>query len=287
MGRRASNQSFRSVYPHDWAKIVSSGFTHPSTCFWDVQPTSYGGSSPEDVVEAALAAGLDTIAITDHNTSSWCENTVATAAEGTPYSYFRVLKSARPKATSWRSGKSERRAQQSTSYLFDSASAATIKASWISPPKWGLQTPRRRSKRVEACNCRARCKASWATENSLLPRISNERCSTNTFIAVEVVDLATTDIVSSRLGGERMLACVRGSDVMLPASNAHVLAGIGNRRTWIKASRPDLIGIRHALDDPDFRVRLEEPPSRSHPYIESVSFSGGFFDGKRFDVLLI
>ena len=36
----------------------------------DAKDEHYG--TPGDIVEAALAAGLDAIAITDHNTVSWC-----------------------------------------------------------------------------------------------------------------------------------------------------------------------------------------------------------------------
>lgn len=99
--------------------------------------------------------------------------------------------------------------------------------------------------------------------------------------AVEVADLATVALVATQVGSSRVLACVRGSDVTMPGKNVHVLTGIGSRRTWIKASRPDLIGIRHAVADPELRVSLEEPVAPdSHAYVESVAFTGGFLDGQ-------
>ena len=46
----------------------------------DAKAENYG--SAEDIVSAAIAAGLDAIAITDHNTVAWC-SAVAEAASGT------------------------------------------------------------------------------------------------------------------------------------------------------------------------------------------------------------
>ena len=46
----------------------------------DVQEKTYGATTPEEVVQAALDADLDAIAVTDHNTSSWCDKIAAAAA---------------------------------------------------------------------------------------------------------------------------------------------------------------------------------------------------------------
>ena len=42
----------------------------------------YGAKTPAEVVQAAIDAGLDVIAVTDHNTAGWCDS-VAEAAAGT------------------------------------------------------------------------------------------------------------------------------------------------------------------------------------------------------------
>ena len=47
----------------------------------DVKTKTYGDIEPSDLVEAALKAGLDAIAITDHNTSDWCDLVTAAAAD--------------------------------------------------------------------------------------------------------------------------------------------------------------------------------------------------------------
>jgi hypothetical protein len=98
--------------------------------------------------------------------------------------------------------------------------------------------------------------------------------------AVEITKSASQQAVENRLGGERLMAYVRGSDTWDPGISAHSLAGIGSRRTWIKASRPDLVGIRHAMKDPDLRISLTQPEISSYVQIERVEVTGGFLDGQ-------
>ena len=96
--------------------------------------------------------------------------------------------------------------------------------------------------------------------------------------AVEVCNLNTCAIIAQKLGTERTLTCARESDATLQGSTTHTVSGIGSRCTWMKASYPDLIGIKHALKDPDLRVTLQEPGTgASHPPIESVTITGDFF----------
>jgi hypothetical protein len=64
--------------------------------------------------------------------------------------------------------------------------------------------------------------------------------------------------------------------------SAHALSGIGVRRTWLKSSRPDLIGLRHGLADPDLRIALVEPAiSPSYSRIEQIDIVGGFLNGQK------
>jgi len=99
--------------------------------------------------------------------------------------------------------------------------------------------------------------------------------------AVEIVDFATVKTLEQKLGDKRLAACVRGSDMTPDGGSYHCLGAIGHRRTWIKAAVPDLVGIRHALQDPELRIRLKEPPEATHPRIESVEITGGFLDRQK------
>lgn len=48
----------------------------------DVDVHTYGASEPRQIVDAAIAAGLHAIAVTDHNTAGWCDR-MAEAARDT------------------------------------------------------------------------------------------------------------------------------------------------------------------------------------------------------------
>lgn len=75
-------------------------------------------------------------------------------------------------------------------------------------------------------------------------------------------------------------ALIQSSDAYDASLSRHAATGIGVRRTWIKASRPDLCGLRHALDDPELRVTLSDPADlTAHPAIEALSISAGFLGG--------
>ena len=90
--------------------------------------------------------------------------------------------------------------------------------------------------------------------------------------------------IKSRAKGERKTAIVRGSDIWDAGLRAHSLTDIGARRTWIKASQPDLVGIRHALADPDLRISLAEPQQVRYPVVEKVELRAGFLDGQELEM---
>lgn len=59
-----------------------------SDCYSDnMSPESNIHTSPENIVEAAVSAGLDAIAITDHNSAEWIDR-VRDAARGAPFVFF-------------------------------------------------------------------------------------------------------------------------------------------------------------------------------------------------------
>src|SRR5258708_30521884 len=75
---------------------------------------------------------------------------------------------------------------------------------------------------------------------------------------------------------------VPGSEMWDASLRRAALSGIGAGRTWVKASRPDLVVIKHALADPDLRVRLGAPPPvAAYPVVQSVELVGGFLGGQK------
>ena len=236
--------------------------------------------TPREIVDAAIACGLDAIAITDHNTTEWCEQ-VAEAAQGTQLVVLpgvEISTSEGHLLAVWEEGtssdaidellvqlgigrKDRGRLDIATRYGFADAAKAVIDCDGV-PIAAHIDKPRGLLK--------------------LEVKAHQKRILLDTnLLAVEVVHNDTVDQVRRKLGDERVLAVVRGSDTWDAAISAHSLSGIGARRTWVKASRPDLVGVRHALADPELRIRLEAPASPvPYPTIDKVWISGGFLDGQ-------
>ena len=246
----------------------------------DANAEDYG--SPADIVAAAAEAGLDAIAITDHNTTSWCD-AVRVAAAG---SELVVLPGVEISTTEghllgiWEEG-------TDTSVIEDVLVQLGIKTADHGKLDIAARSGLADAARYVADAGGVAVAAHVEKARGLLTCISVGEHRKRTLLepclsAVEVVDLGARDAVNNKLGGERMLAFVQGSDTWDASRSRHALSGLAARRTWVKASRPDLVGIRHALADPDLRIRLGTPPAAAtHPIIESVELVGGFLRGQK------
>ena len=72
-------------------------------------------------------------------------------------------------------------------------------------------------------------------------------------------------------------ACIQSSD-------AHSLAEIGSRYTWIKMDKVGLEGLRLAFDDPEVRIRFpEELAEERFPRLKQLRVSQGFLGGQVFE----
>jgi hypothetical protein len=245
----------------------------------DASAQDYGSAA--DIVAAAVAAGISAIAITDHNTTSWCDAVRASAA-GTE---LVVLPGVEISTTEghllgiWEEG-------TDTSVIEDVLVQVGIKTADHGKLDVAAKSGLAEAARYIAEAGGVAIAAHVEKPRGLLTCISVGEHRKRTLLetclsAVEVVDLATRDKVNGKLGGERTLAFVQGSDTWDTSLSRHALSGIGARRTWVKASRPDLVGIRHALADPDLRIRLGSPPPVvAHPVVQSVELVGGFLGGQ-------
>ena len=63
---------------HDWARFWSVDFHVHTPGSADAAEQDFG--TPEEIVQAAVDAGLDAIVVTDHNTASWVTRVGAAAA---------------------------------------------------------------------------------------------------------------------------------------------------------------------------------------------------------------
>ncbi|MDO8151244.1 AAA family ATPase [Isoptericola sp. b408] len=248
----------------------------------DANDEDFGSAA--DIVNAALQAGLDAIAVTDHNTAAWCAQ-MAQAAKGTTLVVlpgFELSTQEGHLLGIWEEG-------TAPSALEDVL------------VRLGIQRSQLGSTDVVAAKGMVECAAEIVAAGGLAiaAHIDKERgilkqpvqthvnqlLANPSIGAFEYVLPETPERVAAKLGGVRNAALVQSSDAFDAALSRHAATGIGIRRTWIKAARPDLCGLRYALEDPELRVRLITDPSvaSAHPAINSVTVSGGFLGSTKID----
>jgi hypothetical protein len=263
----------------DWARFWPIDLHVHTPGSSDAKPEAFG--SPEEIVAAAIGAGLAAIAVTDHNTAEWCDR-IAAAAEGTS---LIVLPGVEISTTEghllavWEEGTSSTVINE---MLVSVGIKQAERGKLDIAARVGLAQA---AQEVVACGGVAI--AAHADKPKGLLNLSVKSHLQNTLMdealsAVEVVHMDTVQEIAKKVGDKRILACVRASDTWDVATSAHALSGIGARRTWLKASRPDLVGLQHGLADPDLRIALVEPNmSPSFGRIEQVDITGGFLNGQR------
>lgn len=266
----------------DWARFWAVDFHVHTPGSEDAKDEHYG--SADDIVKAAMDAGLDAIAVTDHNTAAWC-GLIADAATGTP---LIVLPGVEISTTEghllaiWEQGTNPVVIEELLVRLgigqadrgkLDIAAEVGFAAAAVEVDKAGgvaIAAHAEKPKGLLKLGVKAHLKKTLLCEE---------------ISAVEVVHMDTIDEVNGKIATERTMAFVRASDTWDATLSCHSLAGIGARRTWIKASRPDLVGIRHALADPELRISLEQPKSPpDYARIESIEMIGGFLGGEQVDL---
>jgi hypothetical protein len=244
-----------------------------------VRVDRYGASTPEEVVAAALAAGLDAIAVTDHNTAEWCDR-MSDAAEGTELTVLPGVEISTAEGhllAVWEVGTAGTVIDEALVLMgIGAADRGKLDvAADVGFREAAAQIAKSGGVAIAAHIDRSKGLLSLTVADHLHKTLMSED-----LCAVEVINDETVEIVASKIAGKRELPCVRGSDCTVTGGSEHVLAGIGSRRTWIKAAAPDLIGLRHALADPELRIKLAAPDKADYPRIESVRFEGGFLGGQ-------
>jgi PHP domain/AAA domain len=248
----------------------------------DARAENYG--TADDIIAAATAAGLDAIAITDHNTTESCD-ALANAAKGQPIVVLPGVEISTNEGhllAIWEEGT-------------DSADINDVLA------RLGIRKADRGKLDIaaEVGFADAAREVAEAGGIAIAAHIDKPKGLLGITVAsqmrktlmepclcgVELVDLDKRGQVDQKVPEDRVLAIVQGSDTWDASISQHGLVGIGSRRTWIKASRPDLVGLKHALADPDLRIRVGSPPEAArYPIIDSVELVGGFLSGQRVEL---
>lgn len=257
-----------------WAKFWAVDLHVHTPASEDASDGDFG--NPKDVVRAARAAGLDCIAVTDHNTAGWCD-AMTDAAEGES---LVVLPGVEISTTEghllgiWEEG-------TASSVIEDvlvriGISRADFGRLDVTSHQGLLETAEEIQKAsgiaIPAHIDKERGLLGLAVRNH-----ANALLASPVFAALEFVSQATPEVVKQRSSGKSTTAFIQNSDAYDASLNRHASSGIGVRRTWIKAARPDLIGLKHALNDPSLRVALSEARTQSdHARITAASVSQGF-----------
>ncbi len=267
---------------HGWARFWAIDLHVHTPGSNDAKDEDFGDAA--SIVKAALDAGLDAIAVTDHNTAAWCDQMTA-AAKGTELVVlpgFELSTSDGHLLGVWEEGTPGSKLEDVLVRL------------GIAREQFG-QLDIVGAKGMAECaeeiveSGGVAIAAHIDKERGLLQQPVqthvNKLLANENITAYEFVKSDSPAKVAAKLADSRHPALIQSSDAYDAALSRHSVTGLGIRRTWIKAARPDLCGIRYAFDDPELRITLADPALLPlHPTIDGVRISGGFLPGASIDL---
>ena len=263
--------------------------TQASKCF-------YGEGNPDQIVQKAIAAGLDAIAITDHNTAQSVD-AVKAVAQGKPLVVFPGVE------ISCAGGK---KCIHVVALLDPSESAQEVQAILnilgIGPEQYGLEdalTTKSVLEVLEVVRMRGAIPilAHANSSSGVLSDVEGQQrikiIQSPHLVAVEATDFDDLDkkekhrrVVDLLDGSDptykTKLAVFQSSDNLLPdGSGRHGLEGIGTKYSLFKMERIDLQSLHQCFVDPDVRIRIDpQVPTYQYPRITKVRVNSGFLDGE-------
>lgn len=243
-------------------------------------------ASPQDVVDLALAAGLDVIVLADHNSVEWC-GTVIDAARETRL----VVLPGTEISTS----------EGHLLAIFDPSKPTqemrdVLVRVGIAGDRWGdlnALADRRIDEvaaEVEKAGGLAIAahvdapKGFWRlTEATAVRRQEIYQCQSIAAVESHDGELSEQFSRGSIPGYPRAVASVQGSDCWPEYGDAHHLDAIGRRHCLVRLDEVTVHSLRQALLDPDLRLRSSEQfPVGPQMVILELVVSGGFLDGQVF-----
>jgi hypothetical protein len=267
---------------HGWARFWAVDLHVHTPGSNDAKDEDFG--TAEEIVRAALNAGLDAIAVTDHNTAVWCDQ-MAAAAKGTNLVVlpgFELSTSDGHLLGIWEEGTPAHKLEDVLVRLgipreqFGNLDVVGAK---------GMAECAQEIVQAAGVAIAAHIDKDRGVLTQPVQTHVNQLLANPNIAAFEFVKAETVEKVSAKLAGLRAPALIQSSDAYDAGLSRHAVSGVGVRRTWVKAGRPDLCGIAYALDDPDLRITLADPSAKpEHPTIERVYISGGFLPGATIDL---
>ena len=243
---------------------------------------NWRSASPHDVVNFALAADLDIIAITDHNTIDWCDS-VREAASDTQ---LHVLPGTE---ISTRHGHLLAIFDETTEV--DDIRDLLIQAEFTRDRYGSLDAASplgmdALAEKIEEMGGIAVPAHVNGPKGLMSFPIADERRRVASSPAIRAFEITDPNRRSeyeegATSGIDRRIACVMGSDCRSPSSSSHELNAIGTRFTELKMEEVSVYGIRQALIDPRMRVRFPgETVTSPVNTIDGIFVNGGFLHGQ-------
>ena len=241
--------------------------------------------SPKDVVDAALQHGLDMIAVTDHNTASWCDRILAAALD-TPLFVFPGVEISTP--------------QGHLLAIFDPVKPSSeieglLMNAGLKPAEIGSLNSATKGQMWEVAEM-----IEEAGGVAIAAHVDRERGFMKMGITgvdrgkahacrrirgFETTDSQRRDLyLSGRVPGyPRSVGCIQCSDSIPKGSSQHQLGGVGSCYCDIKMDALSVEGIRQALLDPHMRIYFPDDLfQRPGNVIEGLWVTGGFLQGQKF-----
>lgn len=249
--------------------------TPASQCF--VEPDV----SPQDIVAQALTAGMDAIAITDHNSADWIDR-IKEAASDTALTVFPGVEiTVQPGVHVIALFPTERTGDHINDLLAELGIGVDERGrSEAMVTRYGIQEVISIIQRHNALPVLAHIddvKGAWRElEGQTLIQLWQKA----PFAAVEIVGNSLPDAVG-RPPYTREPAYYWASDDPHPDyPTKHSHKGIGARYSCFKLDDPiTWEGLRQCFDDPDVRIHRGQPINIAHPVLERAQIVGGFWDG--------
>lgn len=261
--------------PHIGAHFFKADFHIHTPASQDVK---VGAFSPEEVVAAAIAAGLDIIAVTDHNSADWID-LVRDAAAGTSLTIIPGTEITTPEGHFLALFEKDFSASRIADLLIAIGIDRDHHGKEDAISKMHAEEVIPRVEELGGITIAAHANSSNGLMKEAKGRYKMATFPLSGLLALELgkedeIAKFTKGTVSSDYPPK---ACTQSSD-------AHQLADIGNRFTYLKMDEPSLYGIRQALLDHRVRTRFEWDMTESaHPRIVGMSVDQGFFKGEVFD----
>jgi len=254
--------------------------TPASRCFIEPNVT------PQDIVNQALAVGMEAIAITDHNSAAWVDN-VKAAAQDTGLTVFPGVEiTVNPGVHVVALFPEEHTGEHITDLLAELGIGVEQRGnSEAMVTRYGVQEVIAIIRRHGALPVLAHIDDVKGVWQELKGQTLIQLWQEAAYAAVEIIGKTLPEPVG-RPPYMREPAFYWASDNPHPEQpTKHSHLGIGARYSCFKLDDPiTWEGLRQCFDDPEVRIHRGRPTDAVHPLLERIRIMGGFLDG--FDVAL-